>query len=111
VVELPADLVLDGFRPIRVRKADGSDGVSGGTECVRAHVADGYGLTGGSGSSCSGGSDDITRADATGEPTTDLLRRVQLTPGEGAGPRDQRPRAIIIRSLVLKQPKNSLNAV
>jgi hypothetical protein len=31
VVELPADLVFDGFWPVRVRKADGFNGISGGT--------------------------------------------------------------------------------
>ena len=29
VAELPADLVFDSFWPVRVRKADGFDGISG----------------------------------------------------------------------------------
>lgn len=31
MVELPADLVFEGFWPAGVRKADGFDGISGGT--------------------------------------------------------------------------------
>jgi hypothetical protein len=76
VVELPADLVFDGFWPVRMRKAGGFDGISGGTQCVCAHMADGDGLTGGSGSGFCGRSLDIARTDATGKPTTNLLGSV-----------------------------------
>jgi hypothetical protein len=31
VVELPADLIFDGFWPVQVRKTGGFDGKSGGT--------------------------------------------------------------------------------
>lgn len=41
VVELAADLLFDGFWPVRVRQAGGSYGISRGTQCVRAHMADG----------------------------------------------------------------------
>jgi hypothetical protein len=73
VVELPADLVLYGFGPVLVRKAGGFDGIRGGPQCVRAHMADGDCLTGGSGSGHCGGSLYITRAHATNKPTTNLL--------------------------------------
>jgi hypothetical protein len=76
VVELPADLVFDGFWPSRVRKAGGFDGISGGPECVRAHMAHGDGLTGGPGGGRRGGSLYITGTDATGKPTANLLGSV-----------------------------------
>jgi hypothetical protein len=43
---------------------------------VRAHVADGYGLTGGSGSGQCGGSFYITGSEATGESTANFLGSV-----------------------------------
>jgi hypothetical protein len=104
VAELPADLFLDGFWPIGVREADGFGGICGGAKCVRAHMADGDGLSGGSGSGRCGGGLHITSADATDKPTADLLRGVQLSPGECAGPSDQSPRAVIARRLSLEQP-------
>lgn len=100
--ELPTDLLFHGFWPLRVRQAGGSDGISGGTECVRAHVADGDGLAGGSGSGGCGGSLYITRTDAAGKPTANFLGSIQLSPGKRSGPGDQRPRAAIIWSLSLK---------
>jgi len=42
-----SDLVFDRFWSVRISKAGGFDCVGGGTERVRAHVADGDGLTGG----------------------------------------------------------------
>ena len=65
-------------------------------------MADGDGLTGGSGCGRCGGSLYITRTDATGKPTANLLGSVQLSPGERAGPGDGRARAVIIWSLSLK---------
>ncbi|MGH9044430.1 MAG: hypothetical protein ACRDVP_06305 [Acidimicrobiales bacterium] len=53
--ELPADLALGGFWPVGGDQAGRLGGVCGGAQCVRAHVADGDGLTRGSGSgSCCG---------------------------------------------------------
>ena len=65
-------------------------------------MADGDGLTGGSGCGRRGRCLYITRTDATGKPTADLLGSVQLSPGERAGPGDESPRAVIIWSLSLK---------
>ena len=111
MVELPADLVFDGFRPVRLRKGDGSDGIPGGTECMGAHMADRDGLTGGSGRGRCGRSPHLTCPDAPGKPPANLRGRVELSPGERAGPGDERPRAVIIWSLGLKQPENPLCAV
>ena len=104
VLELPAALVFDGFWPVRVRKTGGLGGISGGAQCVRAHMADADGLTGGSGSGRCGGRLHIARTDATDKPTADLLRSVQLSPGERPGSGDKSPRAPIIWSLSLEQP-------
>jgi hypothetical protein len=49
VIELPADLLFDELWPLWLRKADGFGGIGGGTESMRAHVADRDGLPGGSG--------------------------------------------------------------
>ncbi len=105
------DLGFGDFRPVRVRKRGGSNGIRGGAQRVRAHMADGDGLTGGSRSSLRGRSLHITRTDATGKPTADLLGRAQLTPGERAGPGDERARAIIIWSLSFKEPEDALCAI
>jgi hypothetical protein len=85
VVELPADLVFDGFWSVGLRKASRRRGICGGTQGVRTHVADGDGLTGGLGSSRRGGTLYITRADATSKPTANLLGSVELAAGERAG--------------------------
>jgi hypothetical protein len=65
-------------------------------------MADGDGLTGGSGCGRCGGTLYITRTDATGKPAANLLGSVQLCPGERAGPGDESPGAVIIWSLSLK---------
>ena len=102
VVELPADLVVDRFWALGVRKAHGFGGISGGTECMRTHVADGDGLTSGSGSGRCGGSLDVARTDATGKPSADLLGSLPLSPRERSGPVDETSRAVIIRRLGLE---------
>jgi len=94
-----------------VVKGDGSRGIGGSAQRVRAHMADGDRLTGGSRGSLRSRSLHITGTDATGKPTADLLGRAQLTPGERAGPGDERARAIIIWSLSFKEPENALCAV
>jgi hypothetical protein len=111
VLDLPADLVVDGFRPVWPGKACGFDGISGGAQCVRSHMAHGDGLTGGPSSGRCGRSLYLTRTDATDEPTADLLSSVQLCVGECAGPSDQSPRAVIIGSFNLEQRQNPLCTV
>jgi hypothetical protein len=87
---------------VRIREAGGIDGIRGGTECVRAHMADRDGLAGGSGGGRCGRSLHVTLANAARKPTANLLGSVQLSPGERAGPGDESPRAVIIRSLSLE---------
>jgi hypothetical protein len=74
-------------------------------------VADGDGLTGGSGSGRCGGTLYLTRTDATGKPTANLVGSVELSAGECASPGDECPRAAIIWSLSLKEPENPVGAV
>jgi hypothetical protein len=74
-------------------------------------VADSGGLTGGSSRGRCGRSLHLTRSDATGKPSANLIGSVSLSPGEGAGPGDESPRAVIVWSLSLKQPENPLCAV
>jgi hypothetical protein len=111
VLELPADLAFDGFWPVGAPKASRLHGICGGTEGVRAHVADGDGLTGGSGSGRCGGILYVTRTDATGKSTANFLGGVELSAGERPGPSDESPRAAIIWSLSLKEPENPVGAV
>nr|WP_163548555.1 hypothetical protein [Candidatus Frankia nodulisporulans] len=110
MIELPAELVLDGSWP-----AGGQAGrfgcIRGGAQCVRAHVADGYGLTGGSGSGSCRRSLHITGIDPTHESTADLLGSVQLSPGERPGPGDGSARAVILWSFGLEQHQNPLCAI
>lgn len=49
------DLVVNGFWPVGSRQAGGLHGIRRSTQCVRAHMADTHGLTGGSGGSSSRG--------------------------------------------------------
>lgn len=65
-------------------------------------MADGYGLTGGSGGGSCRGSLHLTGSDATYESTADLLGSLQLSPGERPGPSDRSARALISWSLGLK---------
>jgi hypothetical protein len=74
-------------------------------------VADADCLARSSGSGRCGGGLNISHTDATGKPTTDLLGSIQFSPGECTRPGDQRPRAIIIWSLSLKQPQNPICTV
>src|SRR3954447_14464062 len=111
MVELPADLGCDGFWPVRVRKADGADGIPGGTEGMGAHVADRDALAGGAGGGRCRRSLHLTGTDATGKPPTNLLGSMELSAGERAGPGDERPRAVISWRLSLKQPEHPLCAV
>jgi hypothetical protein len=111
VVELPANLVVDGFRPIRLGKASGSHGIPGGTECVRAHVADRGRLTRGPGGGRRGGIPHFSRTDAPGKPTAYRLGGVQLSPRERAGAGDESPRAVIIWRNRLEYPESALRTV
>ena len=103
VVELPADLLFDRFGTVRLRKADGLDGIGSGTQCMRTHVADGDRLTRGAGRSRRGRRPHLTRPHATCEPLANALGRVQLSPGVCARPGNQRPRSIITWSVGLEQ--------
>jgi hypothetical protein len=99
VGELPADFVVHHSWPPGSRQPGRLGGVGGGTQCVRSHVADPDGLTGGSGSSRGCRRQGLTSTDATDEAAADLLCRVQLASGEGAGPVDERARAMITWNL------------
>lgn len=109
--ELPADLVIDGFWPVRSRQAGGFGGIRGSAECMRAHVADGYGLAGGSGNRRCGRSFYLSGRDRTGESAANFVGSVQFSAGERAGSGDGRAWAVIIRSFDLKQIENPLNTV
>jgi hypothetical protein len=108
VVQLPADLVVDRSWALGMRKAGGSGGIRGRTECMRTHVADGDGLTGGPGSGRCGRRVDIARTDATGKAPADPFCSLQLAPRERSRPGDERPRAVIMRRLGLEEPEHSL---
>ena len=111
MVKLPANLVLGSFGTVQVDEAGCFDGVGSGAKCVRSHVADGGGLTGGPGRSHRGRSVHLAHPNATCEPLADPLGRVQGPPHVGAGPGDQRPRSVIIGSFGLEQIKDPLRAV
>jgi hypothetical protein len=111
VIELPAELIIDGLWPIRMPEAGGLGGIRGGTQRVGAHMADADGLTGGSGSGCCSGRLHLISTDATDKTAADLLRRAQLSSGERPSSGDERPRPAIIWSLSLEQPENPLSAV
>ncbi len=111
MAELPADFIFNRFWPVRVREAAGFAGIGGGTQRVRAHMADGDGLTGGSGSGRCGGSRDFTWTDAAGKPAANLLDGVHLSPGKRARPGDESTRAVVIWSLGLEQPQDPLSAI
>lgn len=111
MVELPADLLFDGFWPLRVREASGLGGIGGSAESMRAHVADGDGLPGGPSSCRCGRRLYLPGTDATGEATPNPRGSIQLPPGERPGAGDERPRSVIIRRLSLKQHQNPLCAV
>lgn len=110
-INLPADLFPYSLCPIRRGEASGLRGICGGTEGMGAHMADRGRLTGGSGRGRCSRSLHLTCTDATGKPPANLLGGVELSPGERAGPGDERPRAVIIWSLRLKQPEHPLCAV
>jgi hypothetical protein len=78
------------------------DGISGGAERVRAHVADGYGLTGGSRGSACCARRDIARGDATDEAATNLRSSAHLSSGERPSAGDGNPRAVVSWSFGLE---------
>jgi hypothetical protein len=108
--ELPADLVVNEFGSIGGRQAGGFDGIRGGARCVRAHVADGYGLTGGSGSRRGCRSFHLAARHPTDEAATNLLGSAQLSSGERASGGDGSARAIVCWSFGLKQLQDPLCA-
>lgn len=103
VGELPADLVVDDLRPVGGRQTGRFDGIRGGAKCVRAHVTDGDGLTGGSGSG-GGGPLHLVRRHPTGEAASNLLCRGQLSSGERPSASDGSARTIVSWSVRLEQP-------
>lgn len=111
MVKLPTNLLLNGFRPLGGRQASGFDGIRSRTKCVRTHVAYGGGLTSGLGSGGGGGIPDVTRTNTTGKTPANLIGNVQLSPRKRAGPANERPRAVIIGRLRLKEPQDTLRAV
>jgi hypothetical protein len=111
VGELPADLVADDLWPVGRRQADGFDGIRGGAQCVRAHVTDGYGLTGGSGRGGCCWSLYLADRHATDEAAANHIGSVQLSSSEGTGAGYGSARAVISWSFGLKQPQNPLCAI
>jgi hypothetical protein len=78
LAELPLDLGFYCCGFVWGCHAGGLGRVRGGTQRVRSHVADGCCLAGGAGRGRRGGLPHLTRAHATGEPTTDLLGSFEL---------------------------------
>jgi hypothetical protein len=108
VSELPADLVVHNLWPVWSRQARGFDGIRGGTQSVRAHVADGHGLTGGSGSGSGRGSVHLVCRHATDEAPANLLGSIELSSGERPSASNRGARAVVIWSVGLKQAEHSL---
>jgi hypothetical protein len=111
VGELPPDLVFDDLRPVGSPQAGGPNGIRGGAKRVRAHVADGYSLTCGSGGRDGCRSFHLADRHASDEPTTNLRGGVQLSTGVSPSSGDGGTRAVISWSLGLKQPQDALCAV
>jgi hypothetical protein len=102
VGDLPVDLVVHDFWPVGSRQAGGFDGISGGTEGVRTHVAGRHGLTSGSGSRGSCGSSYLAGRHTTDEATANLLTSVQLSSGKRPRAGDGRARTIVSWRFCLK---------
>jgi hypothetical protein len=111
VDELPADLVVHDLWSAWGRQAGGFDGIRGGAQCVRTHVADGHGLTGGSGSGSGCGSLDLVGRHATDEAPANLLGSVELSSGERPSASDGGARAVVSWSAGLKQAEHPLCAI
>jgi hypothetical protein len=111
VLELPTDLLLGDLRPVGSGQAGSLNGIGGGAERVRAHVAHGYCLTRGSGGRQGGRRSPLGNGDAPDEPATDLRGGVQLSPGVSPSSGDGSTRTIVGWSLGLEQPQDALGAV
>lgn len=111
VGELPAGLVVDDLWPIGSRQNGGFDGIRRGTQCMRAHVADAYGLTGGPGSRGGCGRTHLAGRHAADEAAADLLGNVQLATGERPSAGDGRARTIVSGSFGLEQHQDPLCAI
>ena len=74
-------------------------------------MAYGDGLTGGFASGHGGRGPYIARTNATDKPPANLVGSSQFTSGEGAGSGDESARAVVIGSLGLEEPQDSLCAV
>jgi hypothetical protein len=108
VDELPADLVVHDLWSAWSRQAGGFDGIRGGAQCVRAHMADGHGLTGGSGSGSGCGSLLFVGRHTTHEAPANLLGSVELSAGVRPSASDGGARAVVSWSIGLKQPEHPL---
>jgi hypothetical protein len=102
MVELPANLFFNRLWPVRIRGPRGFGGICGGTECMRTHVADGCGLTGGSGSGCRCRTPYLARTDATDKAAANPLGSGQFSPGVRPSPGDERSGTVIMRRLSLE---------
>lgn len=111
VVELPADLGVDDFRSVGSGKPCGLDGVGRRAECVRAHVADGDSLPGGSGGRGGRWISQFAGRDTTDEAPANLGGGTQLTSGECPSAGDRCARAVIRWCLGLEDAKHPLGAV
>ena len=74
-------------------------------------MADGYGLTRGSGSGGRRRNLDLAGRNTTDESTADLVGNIQLSPRERSRPGDGSARTVILRSFGLEQPQDPLCAV
>jgi hypothetical protein len=108
VIELPADLVVHDLWSVRGRQAGGFDGIRGGAQCMRAHVADGRGLTGGTGSGGGCGSLHLVGRHATDEAPANLPGRVALSSGERPSASEGGARPVVGWSGGLEQAENPL---
>ncbi len=111
MLELPANLVFDGFRSAGFGEPGGPGGIGGSTQCVRSHMAHGYALTGGSSSGHRRGSTYMTRNDAPDKPAANLVSGVQFSSGERPCPGNEGPRPPITWGVSLEESQNPLGAV
>jgi hypothetical protein len=111
VGELPADLLPGDLRLVRSRETGGPNGVRRGAKRVRAHVADGYSLTCGSGGRDGYGGVHLADRYASNEPTANLRGGVQLSSGVRPSAGDASTRAFVGRGFGLKPPEDALCAI
>lgn len=96
---------------IRSGQTGRSDGISGGAQCMRTHVANGCGLTRGPGGSGGCGRFRLTGSSAVDKSPTYLDARVQLPASKRPGSGNRSARAAIIRSFGFKHPQDPFGAI